>query len=336
MKMISKNKTLIFGTLTTIFSTGLLLWCFKKVDWQRFLENIEHVDVKYLALGFGVTFVIILAKSLQIKIYLPKEHRIPYKNIFHVVAIYLMTASLLPFWGGHALFVYLLGKREKVGPTVALSIITVDQVLDGFGKLAVFLAVALWVPFPDWMGEGIRAFLVLFSVAYIVVFFLAYRYRDPSHDRSVGLKGLKKIGEFFRKWAHYLKPIHDIKKISLVILLAIFFRVLEALAVMTVQKAFGVQLPLYSSLLIVAALSLATVLPFAPGRMGVFEAAVFMTYQYMGVDATQAMAMALFVHMVHSLPFILTGWLTSLKVGFRRSELKDETDGTLLLEPVES
>ena len=104
------------------------------------------------------------------------------------------------------------------------------------------------------------------------------------------------------------------------ILLAVVMKGCELLAILLVQKSFGLELPFYAPLLVLGALGLATMLPLSPGRLGVFEATVYWIYQYLGVDPTSALALGLFIHMVHTLPFIFVGYAVSIKLGFKRKE----------------
>ena len=67
------------------------------------------------------------------------------------------------------------------------------------------------------------------------------------------------------------------------------------------------------------ALDLATMVSVTPGHLGIFEATVFFTYQYLGIDPTIAMTMALFEHMVFLLAMVLPGVAVSLRWGFHFS-----------------
>jgi uncharacterized membrane protein YbhN (UPF0104 family) len=98
-----------------------------------------------------------------------------------------------------------------------------------------------------------------------------------------------------------------------------------------VQKSFGLDLPFYAPLVILAALSLATMLPLSPGRLGVFEATLYFVYQSFGVEPTLALTLGLFIHLVHTLPFILTGYGVSLKLGFKKKDLADSAEKPILL-----
>ena len=115
--------------------------------------------------------------------------------------------------------------------------------------------------------------------------------------------------------------------------LSLLMKGMEGLAVVLVQWSFGLSLPFYSSILVVAAVSLATFLPFSPGRVGIFEGAVYWAYKYLGLDDASALTLALFIHVVHSFPLILIGYGVSLKQGFHWKKVSffSDENGTKIL-----
>ena len=90
----------------------------------------------------------------------------------------------------------------------------------------------------------------------------------------------------------------------------------EVLAIWGVQKSFDVDLPILSVLLILATLNLTTLVPLAPGNLGVYEATVFFIYQYLGVAPEQALALALVQHLCFLLPLTGTGYIFILLRNF--------------------
>jgi uncharacterized membrane protein YbhN (UPF0104 family) len=79
-------------------------------------------------------------------------------------------------------------------------------------------------------------------------------------------------------------------------------------AVLAVQQSFGVALPWWSAVLVVAALSLSTMLPLAPANLGVFEATAFVVYRELGVSDQRALGLALVQHACFLAPMIVTGY----------------------------
>ena len=90
----------------------------------------------------------------------------------------------------------------------------------------------------------------------------------------------------------------------------------EALAILGVQKSFGVDLPIWGALLILAALNLTTLVPLTPGNLGVYEATAFFIYRYLGIGPEQALALALVQHLCFLLPLAGTGYIFILLRSF--------------------
>ncbi|MCP5468302.1 MAG: flippase-like domain-containing protein [Deltaproteobacteria bacterium] len=335
MQKLLQNKKLLI-LLASFLVLGIFSFIFfSKFDWETFWNSFQGIKIEYFLLACAATVGIILVKAYQIRIYLPKDKKVSVKKLFEDVSMLLMSVNLIPLWGGHALFVYLLGSHKKVGKTLAFSVITMDQVLDGFGKLAVFLAVSLMVPLPPMLKDGLFALILLVTIPYLIMLFVAYKYRNLKMEDLKPVSGFKqKVGRAFTKWAFNLHAIRDFRKVYPIIFIAVLMRGFEALAVFWVQKGFGLELPYYASIFVVAAFSFATTIPsVTPARTGVFEGAVISAYHFLGIPTEKAMALALIVHVVHTLPFVVTGYLVSLKLGFNRKkfQLAQEAEVALTL-----
>jgi uncharacterized membrane protein YbhN (UPF0104 family) len=83
----------------------------------------------------------------------------------------------------------------------------------------------------------------------------------------------------------------------------------EVLAIVAVQRAFGVTVDPGGTLLVLAALLLATMVPVAPGNLGTYEAAVFLTYRYLGLSPAMALSLAIVQHVAFLIPAVGVGYL---------------------------
>lgn len=320
------GKHLWFTVLAILIATGLIGLCISRIDAEQFLRALKQVHVSYLLCGSCFTVLILLFSTSQFKIFLPPKSPISFLKLFRIVSIFSMTVNLIPFWGGHALFIYLVGKKEKVGITPALSAMTLEQIADGFAKLFIFALVSFVIPLPDWMHQGVRGLVILVTCFYVLVFFFAFRYRNLNQNKDFAPVGWKKILHFAANWAYHLHAMRSVSKSLMGFGLAIAMKLCEVMAVWMVQKSFGFDLSFSSALLMVAALCIATTLPVSPGRVGIFEATALLIYQYLGLDASQALALGILIHVVHTLPFVLVGYLNSLWMGFKRKELEQEME----------
>jgi len=317
-------KRIIVALLMCSVATFLLYWCFRQINFDLFWQELLRVNSALLIVGMAVVFTVVFSNAAQWRIFLNEKRRPPYRRLVKIVSISMMLANTVPW--GHAAAVYLLGRIKKVGHTVALSVLTLDQLMGGLSKVIVYSAVIYWVPLPVWLTRAILVFIVGMCVLYVFLLVMAYRYRDASvlsaeKPRNLWQRFLKIVTE----WAHHLHAVRNVRAKFAGIGYALLMRTAEALAIYCVQWAFGLQLPLWSAWLLVTAINLATMVPVTPGNLGVYEATVFYIYKYIGVEPTQAMTLAVFHHLVYLIPLVLPGYFLMIKSGIRVSRVLQQS-----------
>lgn len=317
---------LLAGLVMVAASTFLLYWCFSKIDGHQFIQALSHANILWLLLGVICVVVIIFFNMLQWQLFLLPNSCISIRRLWRVVAVMLMMANFLPW--GNAFAVYHLGHLERVGKTVALSVMTLDQITEGFAKLIVFLIVSLIIPLPVWMKSGISTVVGGVLASYLLFLFFAYRYRSYKEGTHA-----RRWRDVLSRWGHHLHGIRNLRITIYSVALACVMKFGEILAVYCVQLALGVSLPLWVSLFIVAAINLATLVPVTPGNLGIYEAAVFFVYQYVGLDASLSMTLAILTHAVYLVGMILPGYAVVLRAGMGMSRVFFYAGGNPKLEP---
>ena len=312
---LKKNKLLLL--LAWALATYLLYLCFRGIELGRAWSEVQNAHPLWLLLGIAGHFSIFWFWARQWILFLPAGFSVSFVRMFEINALMSTAMNTIPFPGGHAMGVVLLAKREKVGHAAALSVMSLDQLTEGLAKLTVLLTVALLTPIPLWMKQGIMGLVVIVVSFLIVLLFFAHRFRnleasDPDHHRT----RKEKIVHFISHWGHHLEGLRNFRTFLLGVILAYGMKLGEATAIWAVQKSFGLDLPLWSVLLILAALNLTTMIPLAPGNLGVYEATVFFIYKYLGVAPEQALGLALVQHLCYLLPLAGTGYLLLLLRNF--------------------
>ncbi len=301
--------------LSLAFGLVLFLFCLRTFDGRLFLAAMTDLWVVPLLAALALSLVTWGAMTLQWRLFLPPGRPLPLFRLLQITPVYAMLANNLPFYSGHALMLYIVGEREGVGKTATLSLLTVEQVTDSMGKLLWFGAIAFLYPFPEWMRPGIEGVVLWALAGYLFLVIAAYRFRDRKEiGRPVGWK---RIFSWFARWAHHLHAVRDFRKMIGGVLLAAAMKGVEIVSIWLVQKSLGVDLPPHAPLLVFAALSLTTVLPAVPARIGIFEAAAFVVYQSFGIDPTRALTLGLLIHLVHTVPFLILGYFFTIRLGLR-------------------
>lgn len=314
------------GIFTLVLTGALLYFCLQKIDPKTFWIGIQTAHSTYLLTALLLTFSIIFLHAYQLKLFLPEEKKISFKKLFENYSVFAMMVNLLPFWGGHALFVYLLGHREKVGKAATVSMLTLEQIADGFGKLFIFAWVALFAPIPVWMSKGMKIILAFILLGYLILFFLAFRFKNFQKDSTNSPKTFfEKIAHFFKTWAFHLHTLRSFRKTAISFSVILLIKFLETFSIYLIQQAFGIHLPIHAAVLMMAALGISGMLPVTPAQLGLFEATALLVYQYLGIDPTHSLLIGFFAHLVRMIPFLGVGYFCSLKIGFRRGEMKSVT-----------
>lgn len=297
-----------------LVATSLLLLLISRVDWGRAWHELGRVQPLWLVAAVGGNFAILLLWSFQWSVFLPGGRRVAYRRMFETIALMAMVMNSVPYMMGQASGVLLLARRGRVGHTVALSVMALDQLAEGLGKISVLLIVALFIPVPPWLRHGILVLVTAVLSFLVLLLWFAHRHREPAEPPAHGSSSLaRSVTHFISRWAHHLEALRSARVFGVGLLLALGMKAAEALAIFAVQRSFGVDLPLWSVLLVLATVGLATMVALVPGNLGVYEAAVFFVYRYIGASPEQALGLALIQHLCYLVPLAGTGYLLLLR-----------------------
>lgn len=308
----SKQKKILL-LIAWVFATLLLYICFREIDLEQAWNNIKQVHPLWLFLGIAGHFLIFIFWAKQWIIFLPGKVFVTFKEMFEINALMSTAMNTLPFPGGHAFGVFLLAKKEGVGHSGALSVMSLDQLAEGIAKLTVLLIASWFTPLPPLIKKGILGLIVVILIFASILLYFAFRFQNYKTIAVGSVRTLKeKAINFVSRWGHQLEGLRNIQTFCYGVILAYGMKLGEASAIWSIQKGFGVDLPIWSILLILAALNLTTIIPLAPGNLGVYEATVFFIYQHLGIEPEQAIALALTQHLCCLLPLAGTGYLYTL------------------------
>lgn len=327
--LLKRIKKILLAVLTLAIATFLLYWCFREIDLKLFWEELFHARPLFLLLGLLSIGTIIFSNAAQWQILLPSTKPVRFLALAEVVSISLMTANTIPW--GHAAAIYFLGRVRNVGHTVALSVMTLDQLFGGLSKAMVYVFVIVIAPLPLWLERAGLSFTAVVVCLYVVLVVLSHRHRElkVAEKRQSGWWG--RLIKLFFEWAHYLQAVRDWRCKVGGIGYGLLMRAAEALAIYCVQWAFGAHLPFWAAWFVVMAINLAIMVPITPGNLGVYEATVFFVYKSLGVEATLAMTMALFTHVLYLIPMVIPGYLLMVRKGIHMAQVLESTEATSLL-----
>jgi len=207
----------------------------------------------------------------------------------------------------------LFARLAKIQHSVALSVLALDQMLEGIVKVVVLTLATSFSPLPQQMEESIQIFIMLIVLFIVILFYAAYKIPKVENlDEKFSPSLLFRFKNFVSQWAGHLEILRDYRVFSAGLFLALLMMVLQALGIWATQMSLGQELPFWTTILVMAALNLATIFPITPGNFGTYEATAFLIYKFSGLPPEIALSLAFLQHICFLVPMAGTGWIVLL------------------------
>ncbi|MBT5469656.1 MAG: flippase-like domain-containing protein [Nitrospina sp.] len=286
---------------------------FKTVDFNRTWREIENADGKWLVMALLFNFSILFVWTTLWSVLVPKNISVSFSKLFQANSFMSTACNTLPFPGGHAVGLVLLARLTKIKHSMALSVLALDQMMEGIVKVVVLTLAASFSPLPEQMQQGIQVFIILIVIFSAAMFYAAHKVpAAKTGDEVISSSLLARVKEFISQWAAHLETLKDYRIFSLGLILSLAMMGMQALGIWAAQKSLGLELPFWTTILVMAALNLATILPVTPGNFGVYEATAFLIYKFSGLSAEMALSLAFLQHICFLIPMAGTGWIVLL------------------------
>lgn len=291
----------------TLVLLALLVLAVRRIDLTRAVAELSHANMAWLVAAALAYAIILPLWALQWHILSPPAPRNAFPTMLSVVSMTSLTLNTTPLLIGEAAGVVLLVARAGLDRASALSVLAMDQVLVGLAKVTVVSIAALTVTLPPWihsaipyLGGGVAVLLALTLIA-------AWQYSALAARAERSL--LPRLANALVRMGRALEPLRSPARGGSALAIALAKKAVEVLAILMVQRAFGVSLPIASAVLVLAALNLATLLPLVPANVGVYEGAVVLAYMQFGVSAELALGMAVLQHCCYFVALSLPGYV---------------------------
>jgi uncharacterized membrane protein YbhN (UPF0104 family) len=305
MRLDSPRLRFAARTVSVVVLGTLLVVAMRRFDLSQVLSNLGTARPMWVVLAVACFLSILPLWALEWCILAPRDGRPLFIRMLGVIAMTSSVLNTTPMLVGEAAAVVFLVTRAGLARAAALSVLAMDQLVLGIAKVSLLVLATWLLALPLWMERGLRGLGL--GVALLLVALLAVAWGERTVTRvAAGLP--ERAGRALHAVAAALAPLRSPWRGGSALALALLKKIAEILAIVCIQRAFGVALPLSSAVLVLAALNLATLLPVVPGNVGVYEAVTVLAYGYMGVDAERALGMALVQHACYFTALALPGY----------------------------
>lgn len=295
--------------LAWVGATALLLYFMSRVDRTQLGDAMAVVNWTWIAAAMAANALILVSWAALWWTVAPRDERPTYGVTFEITAIASALMNTVPFLGGHAAAVVLLVKRGGMTRAGALSVLALDQLGEGLAKVTIFGVVALAAPIPVWMRVAVGTVCAGVGGLLLALVVAAHRHIQIRPAEMAKLTFVTRTRRFAAAWAERMEALRSVRRSLVALAFAIGTKAAEFGGILAVQQAFGVDLSLGATALVLAAVTLGAMLPVAPGNVGTYEAGAILAYRHLGVDPVMATILAIASHLCFAVPSIGIGYL---------------------------
>ncbi|MDQ2665250.1 MAG: flippase-like domain-containing protein [Gemmatimonadota bacterium] len=292
--------------LATVVLVAVGAMAVRNIDGARVLDALQQVRGAWIVAALCCFSAILPLWAVQWTLLAPPTAHNTIRRMLGVTTMMSSTMNTTPLFLGEAAGLVLLVSRIGVTRAEAVSITIMDQLLVGVAKIGVVSTAALSLTVPDWMRAGWTTLAVGVVGLLVICALSAWQHARLGKvaARVLPPRTARMVGNIARA----LEPLWSPRRGGLGLLLALAKKLAEILAIVCVQRAFGVTLPFASAILVLAALNLATLLPVVPGNIGVYEGAVVLVYTRLGLSTDHAVSIAIVQHACYFAALAVPGY----------------------------
>lgn len=318
MRSVRARRLRIASTVVAaVLFAGLLVVALLRFDLSRVGAELALARPGWIVVALLCFGAILPLWALQWWLLAPAAERRTLRNMLAVVSMTSTVLNTTPMLVGEAAGVWFLASKAGVERAAGVAVLAMDQLLVGLSKVALVAAASLALPLPPVMRAGVQALAAGVLVLTLALLLVAWLHDHTIHRLTSRLPA--RLASMSIRAAAGLSPLRSPVTGGGALALALLKKVVELLAILAIQRAFRVDLPASSALLVLAALNLATLLPLVPGNAGIYEASVVLAYSWLGVPPERALGMAVVQHACYFVALALPGYRWLARGGALRS-----------------
>ena len=325
--------------------SGFLIWrVFGNIDVDKLLESLKSANYFWLLPNIFLVGFAMYQRAYRWKFMLLPIKRVKFENLLAATCIGFMANNVLPARLGEFVRAYSLSSQDKdISKSASLATIFVERMIfDLVALLIIFGSVLL---FSDNLKEQLENNLEFGSriiygsrFAILVAFGgLALMLGFAFKPEKIGILLTKylfflpdrfkeSIRSIIHKFSQGLKFMTDIKAVLNVGLQTMLLWILMGVSNYFVFLAFGFDITLDASFVLLVVVSILIMAPSTPGFLGVFHYGVVISLGVYGITDEKAKACALVLHAAQYIVITLMGFYFLKKEHLTLKELEEDAE----------
>jgi len=329
-----KKKFLSF-LLGLVISAVFLFIILRNVNINELAGALKNANYIWLVPNIFFVVLAMYQRAERWKYMLNPIAKVKYKTLLAATCIGFMANNILPLRLGEFVRAYSLSKQDnRITKSASLATIFVERMVFDLLALLIILAVILAL-FPIKLMQDPNykmGALISLGIAVIGLIFAIIVVLNPEGSARLITKYLFFLPDVIRskieltvmKFSKGLLFLKNWKETIWVSGHTMLIWLCMGISNIFIFYAFGFDLPVYASYVLLVVVSISILIPSSPGFIGVYHAGVVFTLNRFGIDTNSAVSCALVLHAAQFIPITLLGFYYLKKEHLSLKQLKEE------------
>ncbi len=300
-------------------SAGCLIWVLHGYPLNELIPSIRSLDWRWVLVGVVTDLSVYVAHAYRWNTLLGPVARLRLWRTVQAIYMGLFANEILPLRTGELIRCYLLGHWSDLRLSLVFASAAVERLFDGFWMLTAFLITAGFVHgIPTDLIILVQILGVLLLAGALALIWILM-HKQEAH----AVFSESRWAATFRHIVEGLHLMGNFRTLSLTWLLSLLYLALQIVSVFALMKAYGLDLSIWVAGGVLAIVRFATVVPNAPGNVGLFQAACVLALGLFDVEKNDAKTFSFIMFFALTLPLLIGGAIATARSGLNLAELKD-------------
>ena len=331
----SKRTSHIILIVTLVVSIGCLIWWVNGVSWSELWEDVRELDWRWVAIAALSEVFVYVVQGWRWKLVLLPVAPVSSTASMGAIFVGLFTNEVLPLHAGEIIRCFLMGRWSRIPLSVTLASALIERIFDGVLLIAgLFLSLRYIRHFPLSQRHA-RAISIISdsSLSLLILILLgAALLAIAMFWREQTLDALLDVPLF--SWAHvFIQDLHRIghsRYLYYAALASIPYLLVQIVPIYAIMQAYGfVTVSWAQAATLMVLLRLGSVLPQAPGNIGLFQVVSTMVLTLFGVPIDMSRRFALILWAVLTLPLLIVGFIALIASGSKMGDIQREAEAEM-------
>jgi len=300
-------------------SAACLAWVLHGYPLGDLALALKSLEWRWVLLAVVADLTVYVCHGWRWQVLLSPLVRLPLWRTVQAIYIGLFANEVLPLRSGEVIRCYLLAHWNSMQLSVVFASAALERIIDGFWMVGAFLATAGFVRGIPWelvlLVRIIGGLLILGAAVLLWIVF----HKQHAHSvvrESRWAAGLRHVVEGL----HVMGNGRTLGQTSMVSLL---YLALQIFSVYALMRAYGLDLSIWAAAGVLTIVRFGTVVPNAPGNLGLFQAACVLAMGLFDVERNDAKTFSFVMFSALTLPLLIGGAVAVAMTGLNIGELRD-------------